>query len=92
MTGSGRYLRQKPKLLREFGKTVSRIRPLLVSRYGAENAESPSSSSPAPGSWRCTGCRKRRRPRARPCPAVSAWFLAMYRVPQGHGRSVEEAG
>ena len=87
------YLTRKSKLLREFDKTISRIQPLLQSRFGEQQADS--------------FVREARQEYALLIPQLpylgdkqpftqfiisTGWFLAMYRVLQQHGGTVEEAG
>ncbi|NLS76303.1 MAG: L-2-amino-thiazoline-4-carboxylic acid hydrolase [Chloroflexi bacterium] len=90
---SRRHTYRESRLLRDFDRTVHRISHLLIIRYGAERA----------GAW----IEEARREFAVIIPQLpdvggkqpftqfvtaTGWFLALYRVLQRHGQTVEEAG
>ncbi len=87
------YPGQQAQLLKEFEKVVKRIQPLIIRRYGQDQA--------------LALAREAREEYARLIPELpyigdkqpftqfifsTAWFLAMYRALQRRGRSLEEAG
>lgn len=87
------YTSRKAKLLKDFDKSVERVRDVFVSRYGADFTDSlikeahheyetlipqlPYIGGKQPFTQFIIS---------------SAWFLAMYRVLKAHGQSVEEIG
>jgi len=87
------YVRHKRRLLREFDKTLERVRPLFVSRYGE-----------GPVGAMLTEARQEYGVLIPHLPFIgkqqpflqflisTAWFLAMYRVLQRRGVPVQEIG
>lgn len=89
----GYYVSRKESLLRQFDKTIARVRSVFEARYGRAGTEAMVAEA--------------RQEYERLIPELpyvggrqpftqfvifTGWFLAMYRTLQRHGRTVEEAG
>ena len=87
------YTPRKSKLLKDFGKTVKRVRKVFVSYYGADLTD--------------TMIRESRQEYEILIPQLpyiggkqpftqfviaSGWYLAIYKVAKTHGKTVEETG
>jgi hypothetical protein len=87
------YISRAPRLLREFDKAVERVKGVLVSRYGVEATDNL-----------IKGARREYEALIPQLPYIggkqpftqfiifTAWFLAMYRVLQRRGETVEQVG
>ncbi len=90
---SNYYVSRRRKLLREFDKTLVRVQPLFLTRYGLEGADSLS----AEARQQYEGLIPQLPYLGAEQPFTqflisTAWFLAMYRVLRGRGVPLEEIG
>lgn len=87
------YIKQKSKLLKDFDKTIKRVRPVFIDRYGEKltndlvNEVRQEYELLIPQLPYIGG----KQPFTQFLIA-SAWYLALYRVLKAHGKTVEETG